>query len=281
MTAKIDPSARRIVELEFELPGTPEQVWQAIATGPGISSWLFPTEVEERAGGAVAFHMGPGMESSGTVTAWEPPVRFAYEEPDWSPNAPPLGTEFIIEARSGDTCVVRLVHSLFGSSEEWDDQLAGFETGWTSFFRVLRLYLLHFQGLRCAPFRVMGVAPGTEPEAWEVLSTALGLASAGPGGPAKGQRLSTPAGVPRIAGVVERGTEGEPGHEILLRLEEPAPGIAMMGAYTWGGSAHAAISFFLYGDRAPAAAAHDEPLWSAWMKELFPPPAVSESEEKP
>lgn len=32
------PEATRSIELEIEVPGTPEQVWRAIATGPGISS---------------------------------------------------------------------------------------------------------------------------------------------------------------------------------------------------------------------------------------------------
>lgn len=98
-------------------------MWHAIATGPGISSWFAPTDVEEREGGAIAFRMGPGMESSGVVTRWDPPHRFAYEERDWSQDAPPLGTEFIIEARSGGTCTVRLVNSLFADSAEWDDQM--------------------------------------------------------------------------------------------------------------------------------------------------------------
>ena len=31
------PDDRRI-ELEVEVPGTPEEIWRAIATGPGISS---------------------------------------------------------------------------------------------------------------------------------------------------------------------------------------------------------------------------------------------------
>ncbi|WP_204276936.1 SRPBCC domain-containing protein, partial [Escherichia coli] len=74
-------SEQRSVALKFELPGTPEEVWRAIATGPGISSWFVPSEVEERQGGKVAFHLGPGMESTGQVTAFEPPRRFAYVEP--------------------------------------------------------------------------------------------------------------------------------------------------------------------------------------------------------
>ena len=44
MPVKKDSSGRRYVQAEVEVPGTPEQVWQAIATGPGISSWFVPTE---------------------------------------------------------------------------------------------------------------------------------------------------------------------------------------------------------------------------------------------
>ncbi len=33
------PSA---IELEVEVPGAPEDVWSAVATGPGISSWYVP-----------------------------------------------------------------------------------------------------------------------------------------------------------------------------------------------------------------------------------------------
>ena len=50
MSVKKDASGRRSVQVEVEVPGTPEEVWQAIATGPGISSWFVPTEVEERDG---------------------------------------------------------------------------------------------------------------------------------------------------------------------------------------------------------------------------------------
>ena len=33
----------RLVDVQIEVPGTPEQVWEAIATGPGIACWFgFP-----------------------------------------------------------------------------------------------------------------------------------------------------------------------------------------------------------------------------------------------
>ena len=48
MSVKKEASGRRSVQVEVEVPGTPEEVWQAIATGPGISSWFVPTEFEEQ-----------------------------------------------------------------------------------------------------------------------------------------------------------------------------------------------------------------------------------------
>ncbi len=101
MSVKKDATGRRSVQVEVEVPGTPEQVWQAIATGPGVSSWFVPTEVDECEGGAVTAHFGPGMDSSATVTAWEPPRRFAAKSRDLGPNAPTLATEWVVEARSG------------------------------------------------------------------------------------------------------------------------------------------------------------------------------------
>ena len=47
MSGKQEAFGRRSVQVEFEVPGTPEEVWQAIATGPGISSWFVPAEFDE------------------------------------------------------------------------------------------------------------------------------------------------------------------------------------------------------------------------------------------
>ena len=69
MPVKKDASGRHSVEVETEVPGTPEDVWQAIATGPGISAWFVLTKLEEREGGAIVLDFGPGMESEGVITA--------------------------------------------------------------------------------------------------------------------------------------------------------------------------------------------------------------------
>jgi uncharacterized protein YndB with AHSA1/START domain len=146
-TPNEDLPPRRYIELEVEVPGTPEEVWEAIATGPGITAWFVPAEVEEREGGGLSFDiMGKGMEASGVVTAWDPPRRFVYEEEDpFGPGSPSrLATEWLVEARSGGTCVVRLVNSLFATGEDWDDQLDDLREGWGAYLHNLRVYMTHF-----------------------------------------------------------------------------------------------------------------------------------------
>ncbi len=272
MSVKKDVSGRRSVQVEVEVPGTPEEVWQAIATGPGVSAWFVPTQVEERNGVPIAVraNFGPGMDSLATVTAWDPPRRFAADSQDLGPNAPNVATEWIVEARSGGNCIVRVVHSLFASSDDWDNQLEGWEHGWPGFFRILRLYLTHFRGQLCSAFQLGAVAPEPRSTAWTALTGSLGLAEA-----AKGHRVRTLVDTLPLAGLVERvGEEAYP-EDLLLRLDEPAPGIAHLFAMDMGGQVYLSIRLYLYGHRAPATVARDEPLWRAWMDEHFP--AVGEA----
>lgn len=264
MPVRKDASTRRI-ELTFELPGSPEQVWRAIATGPGISSWFVPSEVEQREGGAVKFQIAPGMDSQGRVTKWQPPHHFAYEEPIWSEGAPPLGTEFIVEARDGSTCTVRLVHSLFTSSDAWDDEIEGMEKGWGPFFQVLRLYLEHFPDQKSASVRPTGNHPGSPQEAGDALLSKLGVA-----GPVAGARFETTAsGAPRLLGEVEKLPRGSHS-EVLVRLQEPSTGVALTGAFRWGEQTQVAVSLFFYGEDAARIAAEQSAVWTAWMQQHFP-----------
>jgi uncharacterized protein YndB with AHSA1/START domain len=263
MSVKKEPNGRRSVQVEVEVPGTPEEVWKAIATGPGVSSWFVPTEVDERAG-TVTVDFGPGMQSVAKMTAWDPPRRFAAES-SWGPS-PMVATEWTVEARSGGTCIVRVVHSLFSETDDWDGQLEGTESGWPGFFRILRLYLTHFRGLSCSAIRTMAMTTEADSKAWETLVGSLGLAKA-----AQGQRRSSPAGVPSFAGLVEDVSEAPGHHTMILRLEQPAPGVASLGAFACGGPVMVAMTFYLYGDRAAAAAAQHDPAWQKWMSEKFPP----------
>jgi uncharacterized protein YndB with AHSA1/START domain len=269
MSVKKEANGRRSVQVEFEAPGTPEEVWQALATGPGISSWFVPTDIEERDGKPVAvnYHFGPGVEIHSVVTACDRPRTFAQEAAGWTPDSPPMATEWSIEARGGGICIVRVVHSLFASTDDWDNQLEGAASGWSGFLRTLRIYLTHFRGQRCAIMQVTTPVASTEAEAWETLTSALGVKGVG-----VGQRWTTPAGVSPLSGVLEYVTENP--YDALLRLDKPVPGIAALGAVTYPGADQGmvAMNLYLYGDKAAATVARETPVWQSFLQERFPMP---------
>src|SRR5580658_2561222 len=217
MSVKKEPSGRRYVQVEVEVPGTPEEVWRAIATGPGISSWFVPTEFEERDGKPVAVKLdfGPGMESRSAIMTWDPPRKFGAQGEGWG-GSPPIADEWSVEARAGGTCIVRVVHSLFAETDDWDDQLTGVESGWPPFFRILRLYLEHFPGQPSSQIQLMAMPAAAG--AWEKLAGALNLAGA-----AEGERRDAGAGAPPLSGIVESVNSGGNPHT-LLRVDLPAPG---------------------------------------------------------
>jgi len=264
MSVNTGENGRRFVQVEVEVPGSPEEVWQAIATGPGISSWFVPTEVEERVGGAFKANFGMGMESESTITEWDPPRSFKKDGDGMDPDAPPVATEWIVEAKSGGMCVVRVVHSWFASTDEWDGQWEAVEQGWISFFNILRLVLEHFPGQSSAAFDAAGMASGSESEAWTALTAPFGLPDA-----AVGQEVSAHADVPALAGKVEIACHGET-KEVMLLTSEPGPGVCHLSAMPMGGPIYVSIRFYLFGDSAASAVAKAEPEWTHWFAERFP-----------
>lgn len=263
MPIKKDGSGKRWVEMELIVPGTPEQVWQAMATGPGNTAWFTRTTIDEHVGGTIHFIFGPNGESKGEVTAWEPPFRFGYVERDWAEGAPPVATEITVTARSGDRCVVRMVHSLFTSTDDWDDQMEGFEGGWPGFFQVLRVYLAHFAGMKAAFFLVTAPVEALQLDVWKKLAERLGVAGANAG---EEIALQTPE---KLSGFVEHVQQNTEQRYALLRLSEQAPGIALIGTYGVDNATNASMAFYLYGDDAEQRAAVSEPAWRNWLTETF------------
>jgi uncharacterized protein YndB with AHSA1/START domain len=263
MPVKKEPSGRRSVAAEVEVSGTPDEVWQAIASGPGISSWFVPTKLDGQVGGTAVSSFGPGssMDSVAKITAWEPPKRFVAESAE-GPGT--VATEWTVEARAGGTCTVRVVHSWFASSDDWDDQFEGHSYGWIAFFQILRLYLAHFRGQPCVPIQLMASSTEAKEKAWNLLIQPLGLAAAG-----VGARVTTPAGAPELSGIVEVVNPPDwPG--LLLRLDKPAPALAHLFAVPMGGQVMLPVRIYLYGDSAAYIAKDVEATWRAWLDRSFP-----------
>jgi uncharacterized protein YndB with AHSA1/START domain len=268
MSVKKEPSGRRSVQVEVEVPGTPEEVWRAISSGPGISSWFVPTIVEERLGGKISCHFGPGMDSSATITSWEPPVRFAAEDKWGGENSPVIATEWFVEARSGGVCVVRVVHSLFADTDDWDNQLEGTETGWPLFFRVLHLYMSKFRGMHGRSLIATGISSEPEPQTWNKLIQMLSLSNK-----SVGKNCKTGSDAPQLSGTVEWVNDSKSAPAMMLKLEQPTPGIALFGATDCGGVTQVSVSLYLYGDSAQDVVPFQESEWQTWMSGRFPAPA--------
>src|SRR6516165_9081664 len=214
MSVKKEPSGRRSIQVEVEVPGTQEEVWRAIATGPGISAWFVPTRSEERQGGQLVCNFGPGMDCPATITTWQPPKCLVAESEIGPPGSPKCATEWTVEARTGGKCLVRVVHSLFASTDDWDNQLDGLEQGWPAYFHILRMYLANFKGMPCSAMQFVGFSSGPEPETWEKAGGALGLLKV-----TEGQEWSSPTGLPRMTGSVDYLGRGSHKNTVLLRLK--------------------------------------------------------------
>jgi len=267
MSIKKEPSGRRSVQVEVEVPGTPEEVWAAIATGPGVSAWFVPTRMEERQGGEIISTFGPGMDCPATITEWEALKRFVAEATMGPPGSPTVATEWSIEARAGGKCVVRVVHSLFASTDDWDNQLDGLEKGWPPIFRILRRYLESFRGQPCAAMQLISFSMDSDAKTWEKMGGELGLR-----GVAEGQEWTAPAGFPPLRGVSLG--DGMTASTVLLAIDAPVPGTAYVGAFSCGGMVQVYMAVYLYGAEAKAALERDEPKWQAWMTERFPMPQM-------
>ena len=180
------------------LDATPEQVWEAIATGQGIDGWFMGrNQVEPREGGRTSMTIGPQTEE-GTVTGWDPPRRFAYQGGS-SDEATFMAFEWLIEGRDDGTCVLRLVQSgVLG--DDWETEYDSLGSGWDMFLHQLAQYLAHFRGRTATPVTVMRPPSGDADQVWAAVNAGLGLA----GPVAEGDRVRlTPDGLAPIEGVVD------------------------------------------------------------------------------
>ena len=263
MSVNVDPAGRRYVRVEVEVEGSPEDVWNAIATGPGVSSWFVPTKFDLDADGrpaSLVCHFGEGMDSHATITGWEPPRRFTAESDDFAPGGPVVATEWNVKPVRKETCLVTVEHSLFGDTDEWDTFLENTESGWPAFFAVLRIRMAHFRNLPFAILEVVGKAAEPKTE-WPDLAAALNLVR-----PAIGEHRSSPADAPSLSGVIESVPSES---EVLLRLEEPALGVAHLFALPIGDEVILSVRLHLYGSHAATTVKRQQPVWRSWMEKYL------------
>lgn len=183
---------------EIALDATPDQVWDAIATGPGVDSWFMGhSEIEPGEGGKNSLDL-MGFVQESTITAWEPGRRLAFRGD--SPDGTFMAFEYLIEGRAGGSSVLRFVHNgILG--DDWEAQYDGLKEGDPMYLKKLAAYLKHFAG-RTAKQTMFVVGPQVPDVAkvWSGFAAALSLT--GPITEGARVRLAVP-GLPATEGVVE------------------------------------------------------------------------------
>ncbi len=125
-----------------------EEVWKSIAEAGGLARWFAPQMiVEAGAGGSMLADWGPGLAWKTAIEVWEPNrhLRLSETRDQVMSSAPGeqnlepcrLIQDWYLESENGKT-VLRLVHSGFGSSADWDTEYFGTKYGWASCFLRLK-----------------------------------------------------------------------------------------------------------------------------------------------
>ena len=240
---------------QAEVPASPDQVWAAIATGPGIDSWFMGrNEVQPGPGGIVRTvfaDYAPELQ----VTGWDPAHRFAYRSGQ-APDGRFIAYEFLVEGRAGGSTVLRAVTSGFIPGDDWAEEFEAMTLGGELYFRTLVEYLTYFAGRFATPVTAFG-PPGTD---WAEELT----------------RLRRGLGITELAG------RGDP---VRFTADEigPVNGVVYFAnAHTIGVRAPEAIYRFLRGFGKPLVAAHHlfgedaDPVrsrqaWESWLGRTLAP----------
>jgi uncharacterized protein YndB with AHSA1/START domain len=194
------------VPLEYELDATPEQVWDAIATGPGIDSWFMGvTEVEPGEGGSIRTDLG-GFRQESRITAWEPNRHLAYRSVGGEGERF-IAFEYLLEATGGGATVMRQVASGFLPGDDWEAEFEAMMSGGPLYTLTLRSYVEHFAGRHGVPVTAAHPHPDFD-AAWTAILGDLGVAT----GYAAGDTVRlAPTGLPPIEGVIDIAVDGHLG----------------------------------------------------------------------
>jgi uncharacterized protein YndB with AHSA1/START domain len=240
---------------DVEVEATPEQVWEAIATGPGWDSWFMGrNEIEPREGGTTRWSIG-GFTAESTVTAWDPPKRFVSsgaEAPDGSQHQ----FEYRLEGQDNGPTTIRYVHSgMLGG--DWEAEYEAMSEGDPMYFQKLAEYIKYFSGRFAVPVDAQGPEVSDRERAMSEYRRALGLRDDVEEGD---QVRITPEGFPPIDGVVDcvsRSFLGVRSSDALYRFIYGFTGNVMVGHHLFASGA----------DQEDA-----EGAWRAWLERVFAAP---------
>lgn len=181
------------VRREQDLPVSPEQVWDAVATGAGNLGWLYPMEIEPRVG-------GKATRGDATVVAWEPPHHLALRATLDGGFSNTL--TYRIEPADGGTSRLRMgihwVHTgVVDDAFRWDAKSDAAEKYVDFHQHALAEYLRHFPGRPAVYVKAARPEATADPADFAALRRHLGLADDAAVGDRLPLRLPGTDGVPQ------------------------------------------------------------------------------------
>ncbi|HUH11809.1 MAG TPA: SRPBCC domain-containing protein [Longimicrobiales bacterium] len=278
------PPGTRAIDLAVEIAASPEDVWRCLTDARELERW-FPlhARVEPGVGGSIWISWGEGLAAADPITVWDPPRHLRTGGAGAGAGAISLAVDYLIEGRAGGTTRLRLVHSGFGTGDEWDARYAATDAGWSYFLLNLRHYLERHAG---TPRRMVWArvrAHGPRPAAMTRLTGREGLGLAGTEEPdasggldpalLPGDRFAA-TGLPvgRIEGSV---LHHRPGVTFAGTLEELNDGLVFLEMEPGGDPWHAGIWISTYGVAEDVVERLQRAL-DERLTRLFPPDAVAE-----
>lgn len=184
-----------LIRREHQLPVTPEQLWQAVATDAGNRGWLYPMEIEPRVGGRVS--RGPA-----TVLHWEPPAHFACRHTDEETGfSNTLSYRIEPGPDTGSTLRFSIHWQHPGAADDNWNLRADAATRHSDFYHhSLAEYLRHFAPRPAHYIRAYRPGPDPDPDAFPRLLDRLGV----PADATAGDRVALrPDGLPALDAVLD------------------------------------------------------------------------------
>ncbi|MCI0416288.1 SRPBCC domain-containing protein [bacterium] len=147
----------RSIERALEIDAPVEKVWKALTDAKELTRW-FPLDakVTPGKGGSIFYSWGPPYEGNNEIEIWEPNQRLKMAD-RWSEHShsdkiqetaggpAQVAMDFKLESRGGKT-ILRLVHSGFGTGEDWEDEFDATSRGWTFELNNLKQYVENHEG---------------------------------------------------------------------------------------------------------------------------------------
>ena len=211
------PATRDIV-LSVELDASPEDVFRAVTDGTELAKWLAPearaTAPEGGKKGSIWISWGEGMSVEHEIELFDPPKRMRHPSGKNGETKAPLYADWSIEAREGGKTTLRLVHSGFSASADWDGEYEAHARGWKLMLQNLRQYFARHAHEPAVHLPFMSNVESPRGSIWKTLLGKLGLSAL----PEVGDqfRFTTPKG-DVLTGVVDFVTET---HDLALVVRE-------------------------------------------------------------